>query len=168
MATPTEVDRCRRLEERDATLTSLKLTISSYSNAQPTFSALRKSSHLKELFITSSLEEHDIGRLCREVLLQNSSLEHLTLDLRECNDRGARHLADLIQYSRNLQWLSLLLNNVSEKGALQLAEALANPLFWVSPFTPHSWISTTAALEIAVLRTLQALSSPVGASLLSA
>ena len=125
MATPTEVDRCRRLEERDATLTSLKLTISSYSNAQPTFSALRKSSHLKELFITSSLGEHDIGRLCREVLLQNSSLEHLTLDLRECNDRGARHLADLIQYSRNLQWLSLLLNNVSEKGALRLAEALS-------------------------------------------
>lgn len=89
MATPTEVDRCRRLEDRDATLTSLKLAISSYSNAQPTFSSLRKSSHLKKLFITSSIGEHDIGRLCREVLLQNSSLEHLTLDLRECNDQGA-------------------------------------------------------------------------------
>ena len=125
MATPTEVDRCRRLEDRDATLTTLKLAISSYSNAQPTFSSLRKSSHLKELFVTSSIGEHDIGRLCREVLLQNSSLEHLTLDLRECNDRGARHLSDLIQFSRNLQWLSLLLNNVTEKGALRLAEALS-------------------------------------------
>lgn len=124
MATPTEVDRCGRLEDQDATLISLKLGISNYSGAQPTLVSLRKSSHLKDLFITSSIGDHDVGRLCREVLLQNTSLEHLTLDLRECSDRGAQYLAELIQYNRNLQWLSLMLNNVTEKGVLRLAEAL--------------------------------------------
>ena len=124
MATPTEVDRCRRLEQQDTTLTSLKLGISSYSGAQPTLVALKKSPHLKELFITSSISDREIGKLCREVLLQNSSLEKLTLDLRECTDGGTQHLAEIIQYSKNLKWLSLMLNNVSDKGASYLADAL--------------------------------------------
>ncbi len=123
-ATPTEVDRCRRLEEQDATLTSLKLGITSYSAAQPTLSALRKALHLKDLFVTSAITDAEIEQLCREILLQNASLERLTLDLRECSDEGTRHLSELIERATNLKYLSLLLNNVTERGASHLAASL--------------------------------------------
>ncbi len=125
-ATPTEVDRCRRLEEQDAALTSLKLGISSYPTAQPTLTALKRSLHLKELFVTSAISDPEVGRLCREVLLQNSSLERLTLDLRECSDEGTRYLAEVIEHGKNLKFLSLMLNNVTERGAAHLAASLPN------------------------------------------
>ena len=33
--------------------------------------------------------------MVREVLLANSSLQRLTLDLRECSDHGTTHLAEV-------------------------------------------------------------------------
>ena len=67
MATPTEVDRCLLLESQDPSLRSLKLGISSYSTAQPTLAALRKSPYLRELFITGPIADPEVGRLCSEV-----------------------------------------------------------------------------------------------------
>ena len=169
MATPTEVDRCERLEQQDAALTSLKLGISSYSGAQSTLVSLRKSSHLRDLFITSSIGDSDVGRLCREVLLRNTSLEHLTLDLRECSDRGAQYLAELIQYSRNIRWLSLMLNNITEKGAQRLAEALGkSTLLGFAIYATQLDLYDCSIGDIVALDTLQVLSKSVGLSLQSA
>ena len=67
MVTPTEVDRCLLLESQDSGLRSLKLGISSYSTAEPTLAALRKSPYLRELFITSPIADSEVGRLCTEV-----------------------------------------------------------------------------------------------------
>ena len=58
------------------------------------------------------------------MLLQNTSLERLTLDLRECSDDGVQYLSKVMQSSRKLKWLSLILNNVTEVGARKLASAL--------------------------------------------
>ena len=125
MATPTEVDRCERLEHHDATLERLKLGVSSCSKAWPTLEALETSTSLKELFITSAISrEEEIKILC-EHLLRNASLERITLDLRGCSDRGAQHLADLIGQSKHVKWFSLLLNGVTAVGAKALAGALA-------------------------------------------
>ena len=83
--------------------------------------------HLKELVLhdsSSSMTDEEVDLLCREILMKRSSLERLTLDLRECSDDGMRHIAELIEKTKSLKWVSLLLNNVSELGASYLAEAL--------------------------------------------
>lgn len=125
MATPTEVDRCKRLENRDSSLQCLKLCVSSCKNARATLEAMEKSTCLTELFLTSTIScDEEIGTLC-DCLLRNSSLERLTIELRGCSDDGAAHLASLVEGSRHLKWLSLLLNDVTETGAEAIARGLA-------------------------------------------
>ena len=127
MAVPTEVNRSRRLEEQDKTLTSLKLILTDLSSARPTLLALRDSKHLRQLSVQTGARDEGVGLLIREALLPNASLQKLSLDLKECSDEGgARHLASLLQGTgRNLQEMALSLNAITENGAAIIAKGLA-------------------------------------------
>ena len=103
---------------------TMKLVLNSY---QPSDAKHNISPHLKELVLhdsSSTMTDEEVGLLCKEILMKRSSLERLTLDLRECSDEGTRHIAELIKETKPLKWVSLLLNNVGELGASYLAEAL--------------------------------------------
>ena len=89
------VDRCPQLEARGSDLSVLKLEVSCYAKAEETLVALRSSQHLKELSLSCGLGDEEVGRLVKETLLENHSLHRLTLDLRECSDDGATHLAEV-------------------------------------------------------------------------
>ena len=127
MAVPTDVNRSRRLEEQDKTLTSLKLILTDISSARPTLLALRDSKHLRQLSVQTGARDEGVGLLIREALLPNASLQKLSLDLKECSDEGgARHLASLLQGAgRNLQEMALSLNAITENGAAIIAKGLA-------------------------------------------
>ena len=105
--------------------TAMKLILDSYQASDANHNI---SPHLKELVLhdsSSSMTDEEVELLCREILMKRlSSLERLTLDLRECSDEGAKHIAELIEKTQSLKCVSLLLNNVSEVGASYLAEAL--------------------------------------------
>ena len=110
--------------KQDCSTSTTKLVLNSY---QPSDTNHSISPHLKELVLhdsSSSMTDEQVGLLCREILMKRSSLERLTLDLRECSDRGMQDIAELIEKTKTLKWVSLLLNNVSELGASYLAKAL--------------------------------------------
>ena len=110
--------------KEDGPESTMKLILNSY---QPSDANHNISPHLKELVLhdsSSSMTDEEVDLLCREILMKRSSLQRLTLDLRECSDEGTRHIADLIKKTKSLKCVSLLLNNVSEVGASYLAEAL--------------------------------------------
>lgn len=107
---------------KDRSTSSMKLILNSYQPSHANISPL-----LKELILhdsSSSMTDEEVELLCKEILMKSSSLERLTLDLRECSDEGTRHVAELIEKTKTLKWVSLLLNNVGKVGASYLAEAL--------------------------------------------
>ena len=111
-------------KQDNSTSATIKLILNSY---QPSDANHTISPHLKELVLhdsSSSMTDEEVDLLCREILMKRSSLERLTLDLRECSDEGTRHIAELIKKTKTLKWVSLLLNNVGELGASYLAEAV--------------------------------------------
>ena len=111
-------------QDNSTTAATTKLILSSY---QPSDANTTISPHLKELVLhdsSSSMTDEEVDILCREILMKRSSLARLTLDLRECSDEGMRHITELIEKTKTLKWVSLLLNNVSELGASHLAEAV--------------------------------------------
>ena len=91
----TAQDRCPQLEADQESLTALRLEVASLEKAEKTLTALASSHHVKELSIKSGCGDDEVGRLVREVLLVNRSLYRLTLDLSECSDDGATHLAEV-------------------------------------------------------------------------
>lgn len=103
----------------------LKLTISSYQDNQRTLLNLTRSQQFKEAHISGAIGDDEVGLLCREVLLEARSLERVTLELSECSDDGAVHIGTLIERSNNIKHMSLLLNNVGEKGAKVLSKGLS-------------------------------------------
>ena len=88
-------DRCPQLEGDQEGLTALRLEVTDWGKAEATLSALGRARHLRELSLSSSCGDEEVGRMVREVLLANSSLQRLTLDLRECSDHGTTHLAEV-------------------------------------------------------------------------
>lgn len=121
--TPTFVNRCLQLEEKDS-LEFLSLVIDSYGDALPTLQALASSAHLKQVWLSSPAESEGVGQLCREALIPNTSAEKVRLDLIECSDLGMKHVAAYLETNSTIKHLSLLLNNVGEEGASYLAQAL--------------------------------------------
>ena len=91
----TAQDRCPQLEAGKESLTALRLDVSSLDKAEETLAALRGSQYLKELSVSSGCGDEEVARLVGEALLANRSLHRLTLDLRECSDQGATHLAEV-------------------------------------------------------------------------
>ena len=81
-------DRCPQLEADQESLAALRLEVSSWDKAEETLTALARSRHLRELGLESGCGDEEVGRLVREALLPNRSLNRLTLDLRECSDGG--------------------------------------------------------------------------------
>ena len=112
-------------KQDNSTTATTKLILSSYQPSGANNTII--SPHLKELVLhdsSSSMTDEEVDILCKEILMKRSSLTRLTLDLRECSDDGMRHIAELIEKTKTLKWVSLLLNNVSEVGASYLAEAV--------------------------------------------
>lgn len=113
-------------KQDSSTTATTKLILSSYQPSDAKHNTVI-SAHLKELVLhdsSSSMTDEEVGILCKEILMKRSSLTRLTLDLRECSDEGMKHISELIERTKTLKWVSLLLNNVSELGALHLAEAV--------------------------------------------
>lgn len=111
-------------KQDNSTTATTKLILNSY---QPSDANNTISPHLKELVLhdsSSSMTDEEVDILCKEILMKRSSLDRLTLDLRECSDEGMKHIAELIEKTKTLKWVSLLLNNVSELGASYLAEVI--------------------------------------------
>lgn len=108
-----EYDRCKRLEVQDDSLTSVKLTVTGVKEARPTLEAIRDSRHLEELVLCSQTDDDEVKQICQIALLLNESLTRLTLDLPECSNQGAYHLAELIRSNQILRSVSLKLNNVT-------------------------------------------------------
>ena len=94
-------DRCPELETGLKTLTALSLEISDLEKARETLEAVGASRNLRELCLRSGCADCEVGKLVRETLLVNSSLQRLTLDLRDCSDDGAAHLAEVNDFSYN-------------------------------------------------------------------
>lgn len=120
------MDRCPQLEQSDS-LTSLRLSLSSYAAGEQTLRAVARSSTLRELCLVCGEGDEGVGLLCREMLLPNSSLESLKLDLKECSHEGILQLVRVVRGKEKLKRLSLLLNNVGEEGACSLSEVATGP-----------------------------------------
>ena len=86
--------------------------------------ALRQAQNLQKLFLACHASDDGVGLLCKETLSHCLALRELTLELSECSDDGATHLAEFMRANYSLTSLSLRLNNVGERGAMQLAGAL--------------------------------------------
>ena len=92
----TAQDRCPQLEAgQEDDLAALRLEVSSWEKAEETLAALGRAKSLLELSLRSGCGDEEVGRIVREVLLVNKSLQRLTLDLRECSDHGATHLSQV-------------------------------------------------------------------------
>ena len=103
----------------------LKLTISSYQDDQRSLLNLKRSKQFNEAHISGAIGDEEVSLLCKEVLLEAKSLERVTLELSECSDDGAVHISGLIESSSTIKHVSLLLNNVGEKGAMVLSKGLS-------------------------------------------
>lgn len=102
-------------------MSCVKLSISSYEADSAKFSELKNAT---ELYLSGPISDEDVGRVCKEVLMQLESVNTITFELSECTDNGCMHIAHLIENNSSIQSLSLLLNNVGEKGAENLAQGL--------------------------------------------
>lgn len=105
-------------------MSSVQLSISSYHSDQSKFSELKSAGNVTELYLSGPIIGEEVGLLCSEVLLQLSSLEKITLELKECTDNDCVHLAWLIEHTNSIRHLSLIHNNIGEKGTQILAEGL--------------------------------------------
>ena len=103
----------------------VKVSLSSYQDDQAALLELKNTPNLAELHISGPIGDDDVGLLSREVLCGLRSLERVTLELNECSDDGCVHIAGLIEHRKSIKHLSLLLNNVGERGAQVLAEGLS-------------------------------------------
>lgn len=117
------VNRCLPLEKFDS-LESLKLSLSSPTEAFPTLRAIASSSHLKEAWLSLEGGQDWAGLLCKEAILGNASLEKLTLDLKECSETGLQQVVQVLRDKQNICDLSLLLNNVGQAGSIHLAQLI--------------------------------------------
>ena len=108
-----EYNRCERLEAEDDSLTALQLTVTSVKEARPTLKAIKNSRYLEELVLCSQTEDEEVKEICHLALLLNESLRKLTLDLSECSNQGAYHLAELIRSNQYLRSVSLKVNNIT-------------------------------------------------------
>jgi len=118
-------DQCVELLKDPNSLESLRLYVSSYARALPTLKALASSNKMKEVWLESPEVDEKVGLICKDILYHCNSLEFLTLELTECSDVGMKEVAKVMsRKGSKLKRLSLRLNNVSEKGAGYLAQAL--------------------------------------------
>ena len=104
---------------------SLRLYVSSYARSLPTLTALASSKKMKEIWLESPEVDEKVGLICRDILCRCTNLESLTLELTECSDDGMKEVAKVMsRKGSKLKRLCLRLNNVAEKGAGHLAQAL--------------------------------------------